>query len=713
MNRRLSIAALLLGLCAFPASAIWDTNSNGMSDLWETAYNGDALFPSTDYPYGPQDDPDCDGWTNEQEAAAGTNPFDANPPDGHLQPLITHSPEVWVEVNGIPELQSPESLAITWPTIVGKRYTLMVSSDLIEWIQLGEATFISVGEDGSYGITLPNDDKLFWRVAVEDVDSDSDGLTNAEEAELGTDPDSPETLAGYPDMWLAENYLPDLLNGGLSTLDLDGDPDEDGLTNAQEKKLGTNPAVSDNPGIVQDSIRNGDFSIPSIDGTEANPGLNTHQKDTQPNWNYWAGLPEPFGERSWKAWTEPGGPNIEYQRLTGSADQYAELKAHPGNPANYGIKQQVGTRIGVTYLLVFDCRTRPGTDAANNNFSVIIDSEDPKPITFTAHTGWISKAISFKATDVITDISLVPDTEPNDTKGCLVDNVKLVLVDITVAFGLGPDPLGDKTSRELLEEYLDGIKLTHDDNVWAVNGKDAQGNEKIHGVEIANTQVLLVEALQKEGQTVVFDGHSNFGFGPDYGSNAIRRIADFTNFGSKYTDVPLDIRYKGSNPNPEEDPSNWGTQGYPFLGFADNEIPNAPTNYKPLPIDKLRFSPNDEGVGEGQVFTSQGLGFAMWHFKIGGSKRLMVNAPNTDIPDKLAYKRFFYNACNSGIDYIENFKHGEFIYTTNTCFVEKATKIFVQGIVEGNSSELIMPSLNQNGVGANNPPSPIYEFKSF
>ncbi len=138
----------------------------------------------------------------------------------------------------------------------------------------------------------------------------------------------------------------------------------------------------------------------------------------------------PADEYGKTSWTAVVGTNIEYQISTPKegCGQYVELKAHPGY--NYGIKQQVGTRIGVTYLLFFDCRTRPGTDAANNNFSVVIDNGEPKPVTFAEHTGWISKAISFKATDVITHISLVPDTEPNDTIGCLVDNVNLLPVEI-------------------------------------------------------------------------------------------------------------------------------------------------------------------------------------------------------------------------------------------------------------------------------------------
>ena len=108
-------------------------------------------------------------------------------------------------------------------------------------------------------------------------------------------------------------------------------------------------------------------------------------------------------------------------------------------------------------------------------------------------------------------------------------------MEITVAFGEGPDippNAGNQNSRELLEAYLDGIKVARQGDVWAVNGKDAQGNDKIWGVEIVSDEDKLNAALSSGGRYVVFDGHSNFGFGPDFlGADQINRISDFTNFG--------------------------------------------------------------------------------------------------------------------------------------------------------------------------------------
>lgn len=87
MKRYVALCVLFLALGDLPVSAILDTNENGFSDFWEMPYNdGNLLSTSLD----PLDDPDFDGWTNEQEATAGTDPLDPNPPDGFFRPEIVH-----------------------------------------------------------------------------------------------------------------------------------------------------------------------------------------------------------------------------------------------------------------------------------------------------------------------------------------------------------------------------------------------------------------------------------------------------------------------------------------------------------------------------------------------------------------------------------------------------------------------------------------------
>jgi hypothetical protein len=222
--KRVLATGCLLAISTFSAYAILDTNDNELSDVWERAYNNGQLFgPSFD----PQADADGDGWTNSQEAAAGTNPFDPNPPDGYLRPDIVHVPAVWsdTDFDEIPDtISTPEAFTITWTTIPGKQYTLLYSLDLIEWLAL-EPAFIGNGSVVVYGYDLTEDDKFFWRVKIEDVDSDGDGLTDAEESQLGTNPSSRDSDGDGVSDW--DELMINSTNP-LSAIDADNDgiPDD-------------------------------------------------------------------------------------------------------------------------------------------------------------------------------------------------------------------------------------------------------------------------------------------------------------------------------------------------------------------------------------------------------------------------------------------------------------------------------------------------------
>jgi len=122
--------------------------------------------------------------------------------------------------------------------------------------------------------------------APADEDSDGDGLTDAEEADLGTDPDNPDTDAdGLDDgdevFLAAGGFCPDPLNpdsdgDGLSDgheNDLgpnicDADADDDGLNDGDEIAAGTNPGVGDTDG---DGL---------LDGAEVTLGSNPLNPDT-------------------------------------------------------------------------------------------------------------------------------------------------------------------------------------------------------------------------------------------------------------------------------------------------------------------------------------------------------------------------------------------------------------------------------------------------
>lgn len=251
----IGLSSLLLSLSV---PAIVDTNNDGISDLWERQYNGDQLF---DPPIDPAADPDSDGWTNAQEAAAGTNPFDANPPSGFLRPDIINIPAVWEDVNGNPVLVTPNTIRVSWQTIPGKQYTLLYSPDLTasSWLPV-EGAYIGNGTITEYNFPLIDPTSNFWRVTIEDVDTDGDGVSDAEEYVYGTNPNNAATIAGIPDLWLASIFPSVLQNGGLSTFDPNADADGDSLTNSEELAAGTNPNSVDTDG---DGLNDDEDAVPN------------------------------------------------------------------------------------------------------------------------------------------------------------------------------------------------------------------------------------------------------------------------------------------------------------------------------------------------------------------------------------------------------------------------------------------------------------------
>ncbi len=214
----LIIVSCLWLLGSLSGHAIVDTNNNGLSDLWEKIHNDGNLFPDT---FDPQADLDGDGWTNVTEAAAGTDPNDGSPPTGCVRPVVTHFPVVYTtDMNGDLAIDTPEAVTITWPTLVGKQYTLQSSFDLTagSWLTASEPK-IGKGEAIEAGFELDQDEggsspRLFLRVAISDYDTDQDNLTDSEEHLLGSSP-----------------YF--------------SDTDNDGISDGSEINSGTDPSVDD------------------------------------------------------------------------------------------------------------------------------------------------------------------------------------------------------------------------------------------------------------------------------------------------------------------------------------------------------------------------------------------------------------------------------------------------------------------------------------
>ncbi len=246
-----SLISCVLLLVSPSASALVDTNANGLSDLWEKLFNNSQLFSSANPDHAPAADPDKDGWTNLQEAAAGTNPFDGNPPTGLVRPEISYTPGTFDESDPPPNppsggggedpfgtgttaptgppriLIDPPLATLTWPTIAGKTYQVFVSENLVDWTPASDS-YVGSGDPQSFQSenvysdgTLPP--KVFLRIVIGDTDSDGDTLSDWEEGQLTLDPFSPDTdRDGIPDNT-------DPLPKTSATL---ADPDGLGLENA-------------------------------------------------------------------------------------------------------------------------------------------------------------------------------------------------------------------------------------------------------------------------------------------------------------------------------------------------------------------------------------------------------------------------------------------------------------------------------------------------
>ncbi len=243
--RALSVLAVQLLLLS-QSHAVLDVNVNGMSDLWEKQYNNGNLFPNT---FLITADPDNDGWNNLTEAAAGTDPFSSTSPNG------------FVTTDLIPSL-TYGAYALEWPTTIGKSYQVQYSFNLTPWSNLG-TPIIATTTIHSIGINATQPDttvppKLFWRVTITDVDSDGDGLTNAEEFTLDLNTSTATTINGISDKWLATHFAAILQTTGVTGITMNADTDNDGRTNLEEYLDGTNPNAVDAASAQQWVIVQGD-----------------------------------------------------------------------------------------------------------------------------------------------------------------------------------------------------------------------------------------------------------------------------------------------------------------------------------------------------------------------------------------------------------------------------------------------------------------------
>ncbi|MGJ8723588.1 MAG: DUF1800 family protein [Roseibacillus sp.] len=147
-------------LAGFSGQSGEDFDLNGLSDIWEL---------SLGYPdLNPFDDPDGDGYHNQAEAIAGTDPFDKD-----SAPSLTLG------------RQDGRFFALS-SDLPFKKSRLFVSEDLLDWETTewgpSEASWELFGE------------RNFVRLEVGNNDQDGDGLSDWAEAFLGSDPTQQQSL---------------------------------------------------------------------------------------------------------------------------------------------------------------------------------------------------------------------------------------------------------------------------------------------------------------------------------------------------------------------------------------------------------------------------------------------------------------------------------------------------------------------------------------
>ena len=140
-----------------------DLNGNGVSDVWESLYPTAAANLTAD--------DDVDGDNNLTEGLAWTDPSNSDSRFA-LEDLAVGSTDV----------------SFNWTQSLWLRYRVWKSEDLVDWQR--EATSYT-GADDSQSLTETAGTKKFYRLKAErSLNSDTDALTNREEHELGTDPET-------------------------------------------------------------------------------------------------------------------------------------------------------------------------------------------------------------------------------------------------------------------------------------------------------------------------------------------------------------------------------------------------------------------------------------------------------------------------------------------------------------------------------------------
>lgn len=191
----------------------YDGDGSGVSDVFESIHG--AVLPASE-------DFDLDGYSNYAESLFGSDPFDATSP-GSLDLLV-----------------SDGSGAIDVPAQEGLRYRVEYKESLsdVTWLSFGEVVVDDL-EAQRFDFDLGGlGNRLFLRLELlEPLNSDTDGLNDWEEAQLGTD----KLLSDTDDDLLDDDVEAMLAGSNPLLMDTDGD----GFYDKDEYEHGSSPTNAD------------------------------------------------------------------------------------------------------------------------------------------------------------------------------------------------------------------------------------------------------------------------------------------------------------------------------------------------------------------------------------------------------------------------------------------------------------------------------------